>query len=295
MTGSFTRRRINLQFQLGTGDFGAEGQDVASYEGLRISCTVTKNGGVSMSTAELKIFGLPLDVMNKLTILGQPIAAARQNSVTISAGDNDKGLAAIFVGTITEAWVDARNAPQVAFIVTAHTGMVSAFRPVPPTSYKGSVDVATIVQGIAAQMEPPLTLVNNGVSAQIADAYLYGTAWDQLKDIARWGNFHYIVDDAAISIWPVDGSRSEERPQRISAETGMVGYPMHTQSGIALTTLYNPSLVFGALVEVESVLVPASGTWRAYSVVHDLESETPGGKWFTTIQCSTLDYAVPIA
>lgn len=290
----FTERHIDLQFQMGQGQFGADGSDIFEATGLRISANIYKTGGWSMSELNLRVWGLPLDVMNKLTILGQPIANPRRNSIVVSAGDVDSGVAAVFTGNIVEAWVETKEAPNVAFVVTAQSGLIDAFRPVPATSYKGSVDAALVASGIAGQMQPARTLVNNGVSVQLADPYLPGTALDQLRELARAANFDMALEADTLSIWPVGGS-TEEQAQEINVDTGMVGYPAHTESGVAIQTVFNPSLVYGSLVNVKSILTPASGLWRAYAVRHELESELPGGKWFTTIEAAIADHWVPVA
>jgi hypothetical protein len=65
----------------------------------------------------------------------------------------------------------------------------------------------------------------------------------------------------------------------------MVGYPVFSGNGIALTTEFNPDLQLGRQVNVTSSLSVANGLWNPFSIVHELESETPGGSWFSQIQC----------
>lgn len=288
---AFVRRRMTISFTLGQGSFGEDGSDTFEISGVRASAAIEKAGGVSMNNLSLKVYGLPLDVMNKLTLLGKPLVDGRNNRVTISAGDDESGQAVVFTGTIAEAWVDARNAPDVAFICTAFSGLLSALKPVPPVSFEGTVDAALVVSGIAQQMG--YGFENSGVNVQIADPYLAGTALQQLQTIARAGNFNCILDDGTVAIWPADSSRQAEN-LKFSPETGMVGYPMRTENGIELQTLFNPSVAFGAKITVESELTPANGDWTVFRVAHDLEVETPNGKWFTTLECSIFGQEVAI-
>jgi hypothetical protein len=295
---TFVTRRINLKFSLGTGNFGESGADTIDLEGLRVAASITKGGGVFMSELNMRVFGMSLDVMNKLSILGKPLTTARRNTVTVSAGDDDSGVAVVFTGTITECWVDTRSMPQVSLIVVAHAGYMTAMKPVPPTSYKGSVDAALVVAGIAAQMPPEgatenengeiatgMIFENSGVDVQISNPYLAGTYFEQLQTIARAGDFNCVIDNDTVAIWPAGGSRKGSAPV-ISPETGMVGYPNYTQNGIQLKTLFNPSIVFQSPVEVKSELTPANGTWVPYIVTHELESEMPNGQWFTLMECN---------
>jgi hypothetical protein len=67
----------------------------------------------------------------------------------------------------------------------------------------------------------------------------------------------------------------------ISPATGLVGYPTYSDMGITIKTLFNPFIRLAQLVTVESSLAFANGSWGAYYVRHELESQTPNGKWFT--------------
>jgi hypothetical protein len=81
---------------------------------------------------------------------------------------------------------------------------------------------------------------------------------------------------------------------RIAPDTGMVGYPTYTSTGLIVNTVFNPVVRQGALVKVESSLVPACGTWKVVSVTHDIEALMPSGKWLTQLQVAAPGYvAVP--
>lgn len=298
---AFTHRRIDLKFQLGQGDFGKAGFDTVEVSGLRVTATITR-GGTTMSEANLRIFGLSLDVMNKLTILNviQPYAA-RRNVITISAGD-DSGLSVVFIGNITQAWADFSDMPNAVMEITAHAGYVELMAPVPPTSYKGAVDVATILAGLGTQWsDTPLSLENSGVSVTLTDPYYPGTLLEQVRAVATAGNFNCVIDDVArvLAIWPYGGTRGGQSVV-ISPETGMRGYPTYTQNGIQLVTLFNPNLTFGTTLDVQSQLpsdprfLGGSGAWSVATVGHDLESETPGGKWFSRVECGLVGAATPV-
>ena len=291
---SFVKRRIDLTFRMGTGDFGDGLPDTVTLTGLRVAATATKAGGVSMTNLDMRVFGMPLDVMNRLTILGKPLVDNRNNRVTVSAGDDEAGMAILFDGIIKEAWVDTRGAPNIAFMVTAFTGLIDGGKPAAPTSYKGAVDAATAMAAIGARMTPPRTLENSGVSVQFASPYWSGTLNDQAFAVARDGHFEMIVEPDVIAIWPLGQSRQGDTAV-VSAEQGMIGYPAHTDNGIAVQMLFNRQVRFGGRLYVTSILKPATGAWHIFRVQHDLESETPSGSWFTTVECSLFGKELPIA
>jgi len=279
-------REIDVKFRLGTGNFGETGANTVEITGLRVSCTIQKNGGVSLSRLAMKVYGLSLSTMNQLSTLGKPLIDGRNNLVSITAGDAN-GKAVVFQGVIYEAWVDPNGAPEVAFIVNAYTGLLDALRPLPASSFQGPVDAATIVSGLAQQMG--YSFENTGVTVRLSPSYYSGTGKQQLDAVARDGDFNCFIDDVlnAVAIWPRDGQRGGQVPL-ISVETGLVGFPTHTENGIMVTSLFNPAIVFGRAIEVQSVLTPAVGQWTVFAVTHELESQQPGGPWFTKAQCTVL-------
>ncbi len=291
---AYKRRRIDLEFQLGQGDFGKAGFDTVRVSGLRVSASVTRSGGAQLSELNMRVFGLSLDVMNKLPILNiLRQYDARRNTVTFAAGDED-APATCFIGNIVECWAGF-DQPEAYLYVRAASGYLDLMQPVAPTSYKGAVDAAVILSGLAAQMNPPLTVENSGVSVTLSNPYLSGTLFDQIRAVAEAGGFNCVIDDVQqrLAIWPANGVRQGQRTL-IGPTSGMVGYPTYTQNGIQLSTLYNPAIAFGTEIQVESQLLPAAGGWTVAQVTHDLESEMPDGNWFTRLECGLIGQATPI-
>ena len=280
MMTQLSRRKLSLRLMLGQGAY-ATGADTVTLDGLRVSCTIAKSGGVGMSTLDLRAFGMPLAVMNRLSILGAPLLSQAPNQIDVLA---DGSLC--YSGVIREAWIDANNSPEVSFAIAAVTGGLDKLKPANASSYQGSADAATILTDMASRLSPPKPLVNNGVSVKLSNPYHAGTLYDQMQEVARAGDFEIIFDDNEVAIWPRDAAR-DSNTTIVSADTGMVGYPAHTQNGISVQMLYNPSIRYGSLIQVKSILAPATGLWKPFQVTHDLESETHGGKWFTSVECSS--------
>ncbi len=275
---TFAQRVIDLTFTLGTGSFGDSGANTYNISGLRVKAEITKAGGVVMGEAHLKIYGLPPSVINPLTALTSQIMMQRNNSVIISAGDSIDGMGVVFEGTISEGWADLNTQPDSILQITAFSGLLQKIQPVPPSSYPGTADVAVIMASLATQMG--LQFENNGVSVKLWTPYFPGTAVEQVRRAADAANINWIIDDTTLAIWPKGGSRGGAIPV-ISAETGMVGYPAYNGVGISVTTEFNPTIYFGNTVNVKSDILNANGNWFVYSLKHNLESEVPGGEWFT--------------
>lgn len=277
---SFTRRRIDLTFKLGTGSFGEDGTDTLTLTGLRCSADI-QTQGMSMAELDLTVYGMTLDQMNKLTILNVLFYLdGRQNTVTVAAGD-DTSRAVVFTGGIVEAWGDPKSQPDVSFHVRAYAGYIDNIRPVPPTSYRGTIDVATALEEIAGKMTPPRHFENNGVNVQLENQYLAGTLGDQIKRLVRAARITVTDDGETLAVFPEGGARDSLGTVEISPTTGMVGYPAFAQNSISVQSLFNPAIKFGAKAKITSALAVASKMLVINQVTHNLDAETPDGAWFT--------------
>jgi hypothetical protein len=286
---AFTKKRITLTFQLGEGNFGESGYNTVTVSGLRCSATISKFGTLGNNQLQLTVYGLTLSLMNQLSTLGRPsLSQIRRNLVTVTAGDDESGMAVVFVGTINDAWADLQGMPDSCLVVSAITGLYEAVKPVPAITFSGTADVATIISGIATKAG--LAFQNYGVTAKLSYPYFAGTALTQIERCAQSAGIVCVIDDGVVAIWPRGGSRGGALPV-ISPTTNLVGYPVYTQSGVSLMIQYTPDIIVGGLVKVEgSSITPANGTWYCYSATHNLESEMPDGDWFTDIECKSFGH-----
>lgn len=285
---SLIERKITVTLEYGTGPDGlGPPEEPSRIEGHRVSATVRIAGGASMGSADVRIYGLSLSLMNKFSTVGKLPLAIRRNILTIEAGDEQSGMSQIFKGTIQAAWADMLGAPEVAFQIQAFSGLVEAMTIIPGTSYPGGFDVAAAMQKLAGQMQ--LDFENNGVQVTLPKSYFPGAARDQAATIARDANINWVIENGTLAIWPKGGARGGTQP-RLAADSGMVGYPTYTGTGIVATTLFNPNIRFGATVEVDTILLPAKGIWNVLTLVHDIEALVAGGKWFTQVQLTPPGY-----
>lgn len=289
---SFVQRKIDLSFRLGLGSFGDSGFNTVTASGLRVSSTISKAGAVGMHTASIRAYGLKTDIANQISTLGKILTAGRNNTVTLSAGDDQSGMSVAFIGTIDEAWSDYTNAPDASVVISAHTGLLDALRPIAPSSYPSGADVANVISSLAQQMG--YAFENNGVNVILSCPYFSGTGRQQAYAAARAANVNIAFDDApnatpTIAIWPQDGSRGGAAPL-ISPDTGMMGYPTWVQNGVVVKTLFNPNLLSGGQVQIKSSIPNANGTWQIYNLEHTLESEKPDGRWDSVVSCSVLGH-----
>lgn len=286
---SFKKRRINVRFQVGQGANGEDGFVDYIIEGLRVVAHINSAGGPSMGTADIQIYGMTLDQMNAIATQGMIIINQRRSNIIVEAGTDEDGTATIFAGTIQTASVQFDAAPETCLNVFALTGLFDKVKTAIPTSFTGPADTATVMNGFANLLG--LFFENNGVMGSLPTSYFYGSIYDQMDQCARAGGIgKEIVNGITLAIWPRGGSRGGKIPL-ISQETGLVNVPSYTSQGIHFRTEFNRDIGFQAQVEVQCILQPpnaygqgANGLWVVSMISHILESETPGGAWFTDVE-----------
>jgi hypothetical protein len=286
---SFVKRALQFSFQLGIGSFGGGGANtVMPPPGLWATVSIQKNGTPSMNQASMKIFGMSLDTMNQLSRIGVNPTAVRNNVVTVMAGEDGGNMSLAFAGGIKESWPDFSSPTEAFLAVEAFTGLVANMKPVSPSSFSGTVDVANIMQQLAGQMG--YTLQNNSVSVQLSNPYLPGTARAQALAAADAAGIYVVFDDdnGIMAILPKSGSRSGTAPV-ISPTEDMNGYPTYVGPGqIMVKCEYNPQIRFMGNIQIQNSIVGgANGTWRVTSLTHEL-STMPDGPWFSTIRGNNL-------
>lgn len=283
---SFKQRLMKATFVLGKGTFGKSGENQTTVGGLRMSARIRRAGGPGKCTCSLEVYGMKLDDMNKLSTLGMVATTQRRNTVTIEAGDED-GYTTVFQGVIMNAYPDFNGMPDVPFRVEGQTGLGDAIAPADPRSYPNGAAVSDILSSIANKLGAPFE--NNGVTTKLSEgSYYYGSLYNQALNVVQDAGISWnCLDDGTLAIWNPGESRGGKAPL-ISPESGLVGYPSFSSNGIALRTIYNPSIGFGKKIVVQSSLQAACGTWSVYDLNHSLDCLIPHGSWFSDLQAAPL-------
>lgn len=289
---TFAVKTITVTFTLGTGDF-VEGGNSVTLTGKRVSARLVHAGGSAMPQAVLEIYGMTLSEMNQLSTLGMRVRVVGQNSVKVEAGDFGSTLSTVFVGTIYQAWINFEDPPNVSFHVEASSMFFDAVGPATATSYKGGVDVSTVLTDLAGKMK--LAFQNNGVSVVLANPYLHGSYRDQALAVVRAAGIVWNGgENGILAIWPA-GTAVANDAVIVSSSTGLVGYPSYTIFGIGFQSLFNPGFRFGGKITMQSSLQAACGDYTIYSLDRTLEAGMPHGQWFDRIEASSFGQPVPMS
>lgn len=282
---AFEERTLQITFKIGLGNFGLAGFDTLTVEGVRATARITNAGGAMKPSLDLIVYGLTLAQMNQLSTLGQRIDTQRRNVVLVLAGTVGGPLTNVFMGNITNAWIDAAGSPDVPLRVQAVTMGLESVQPVEPTSFAQEVaaeDVlAQLAQKIGWQFE------NNGVHVMLPISYFPRSPREQILAVIQHAGIAWNGGEGGVlAIWPRGGARAGSNPI-VSPSTGMRGYPTFTQNGIKFQTLFNPDIRHGIRLQVkDSMFTNANGNWDVNRIDHSLSSQTPGGPWFSDVDCA---------
>ena len=285
---SFIKRLIQITITLGTGQFGDDKGNTVVLSGHRTLVSIAAFGGDSQGEAQVRIFGLSLDIINQLTTIGPIMTEIRgKNLIDIAAGDENGTLSTIYKGTILNAWGDFKSAPDVGLNIIAYAAMRPALAPVDPTSYEGGANVSDIMQSLATKAQ--LNFINHDVNVVLSSPYLPGSALDQIRDCANAAGIDYIIENGTLSIWPRGGFRDGEIPV-VSPQSGMIGYPTFSSQGVLIQTEFLPTARVGGKITVEnSEIIMANGTWVIFQASHEISSELPDGPWFSSLEVWNRD------
>lgn len=310
---SFANKK-ELRFIITLGQTGATFDSSSSanqitLQGFRATCDISKAGGVQMNTMQAQIYGVSQSHMNTLSSLQLQPETITRNQVEVYAIDGEQETQ-IFVGNIGNCWGNYSAMPEVFLEIQAFAALINQLAPVSPTSFQGAVDVATLMGQIVNLMNSTggtqYTFENNLIQpVTLKNPYLPGAAWDQALALAQQGGIDIYVDDNVFAICTSLTPRATPGNQvpQVSAASGLVGYPTFGADGrgptIQLQTLFNPSIRYGGQINVVTSIQPAinnaltalpaaaraDGFWIVNSLHHHLQSETPGGAWFSQVSC----------
>lgn len=293
MSDSFANKKeLRFVITLGNGTFGSGSANQIVLEGYRASVKIDKAGGMMMGTLNAQIYGVSQSDMNScVTFPFQPQRLSQGvvfNTVQVFAIDGDQETL-IFTGNIVNAWGNYQNQPDVFLSIQAQSTAAAQLTPATPTSYQGQIDVATAMGALASAMG--LTFENNGVNVQLSNMYLANTNLEKAKTLAQAAGIWMYIDNGVMAIAPAYQPRSTPIPL-ISDQTGMVGYPTFDGFGVNFKMLFNPSVVFGGSLQIQSDIPQANGVWITTSIAYQLESEKPGGAWFAMVRGTKTGLAI---
>lgn len=280
MAESYTLKTIRLSITLGKGQF-SEGGNTKIIEGLACEVSVTKPGLPEKNSANVKVYGLKYEDMAQLTMLAfQPLELQR-NLISIFAGELGGKLSLVFSGQIISAFADFNASPDVAMQFEADTGTY----PQQIAEANLSVDGEATAEDIFSKFAESAgyDFINEGVTTAVKYICAAGSPITKAEKLSKDLGINLVIDDDTMIILPA-GQARKGNATLLNKNTGLIGYPTFNQDGISCKCLFNPDLIYGGLIKVESVVPRATGTWRITKLTHNLAAYIPGGAWESQVE-----------
>lgn len=286
MSKSFTIKTIRLAITLGKDSFQERG-NTKIIEGLACEVAITKPGLPEKNSASIKVWGLKYEDMAQLTMLAFRPLESRRNLISIFAGEKDGPTPLAFKGEITSAFADFNSSPDVCMQFEADTGTYPQQISEPNLTVDGEATAASLFSKFAASSG--YDFVNEGVTSSVKNIWVPGSPITKAEKLSKDLGINLLIDDGTMIILPA-GQARKGNTVLLNKETGLIGYPTFNQDGISCKCLYNPDLIYGGLIKVESIVPRASGTWRITKLTHSLSAYVPGGgNWESQIEAMYND------
>ena len=284
MAKSFTKKQIRIGLAL----YKDEQKRTLVYEGIETHVSIEKPGEPDQNKATVEMYNLSMDAMRDMTTLSFRPLQTKKNLIVIFAGDETNGMSQCFAGEIDTAYADFSGAPTIKMHIEAAAGSYPSLKASPPIAVKGAQSAASLIEQFAK--ESGYSFLNNGVTASVKNAVLNGSPIQKARTVAGMVGCELLIDDNVVKIQPFDKGLDEGNAVLMSKDSGMLGYPTFTSEGISLKCLYNPDLQLGGMIEVDTVVPGAKGTWKITRLSHSLVANAvSAGDWFSSIEASPLD------
>lgn len=285
MADTFSNKTIRLIISLGAESFSGGGS-TKTIEGLACQVTVQKPGLPEKNSASAKVWGLPYEDLEQLTMLAFLPGEVQHNTLEIHAGDAGGALSMVFTGEITSASADFNASPDISMQFEASSGFYPQLKPESPLTVEGEIPAAELLAQFAASAG--YTFTNEGVESSVVNAWYHGSPIAKMCKLADDVGCELIIDNGCVIALPPGQARSGGTVL-LNAETGLIGYPTFTETGISCRCLYNPALIYGGLIKVESIVPKASAVWRITKLSHSLSAYCPsGGLWESQIEAARI-------
>lgn len=234
------------------------------------------------------------------------------DNVILSAGYKNGNFGTIFKGAIKQFKRGReRNVDNYLKIRAADGDFIYNFGTVNVTIPKGTsplqqLNILAASAGIGVDPNAG-GFLQGGVILNPKSKAAFGLMRNYMRDLATTHNCRWSIQDGVLTFIPLNGYLPGEAVQ-INSLTGMIGVPEATDDGIHITTLLNPLIKVGSVVQIDNkaiaqatperfglnfsrppvplATVTNDGFYRVLVVEH--RGDTRRTDWYTELTCLSL-------
>lgn len=282
---TLVERRARVSVDVVRPNQDGSGETALSYgfEQHRMSITVSQ-GGNQFGNAKVIIYGVPMDAMNQIARLWlETLTPSATDKLRIDVWDG-ANFVPFFSGVITWSAVNASNAPQVALEIEANDSAVGMIQPASPYAQEGPVLMKDALEAVLGPIGLVVEFAETVPVYQLVKVRLNGTPIEQAGQLlSAFPDLTWYVNLQRFLVRPVNGPLGGV-PVVVNKNTGMIGYPVYSTSGITVAMLFDPRVRPGVALDIQTSFDFVNRTkWVAAVLQHNLEPNTPGGQWITQI------------
>lgn len=287
MTYQTRSARIQLTLQDGATFDGKEG-NILSIQNARMEAQLSFTGGFTGSLATIKIYGLSMDHMAILAGRGVQLDVERQKFLIRLDVDEIE----VFLGFANWCYIDANSQPEIALAVQAAAQGEINLMQIPDTHIATTTTIANAARLITSKTKMAITDYTGGYT--LPSVYTTGSIGSQLIQLMQaalrvYPDLRYNLNYSYLDIFTADKVLDYE-VINISKDTGMIGYPSFTQTGINITTMFNPKYTLQKIINLTSELPNISGKYQIVDgCTANLSTWVDNGPWYSTISCMYLE------
>lgn len=245
-----------------------------------IQFDVYRNLIVSPNESTIRIFNLAANNRNQIRYDVSNYGELRP--VVLKAGYINQTLATVFSGNIAQAW-SVREGTDFITTISAHDGGFSFVNGKTDNTFPANTAFDTVIRTLAGQNLPGTTLGAVGsYPGQLSRGNAYsGTTSDILTQLTGGGFF---IDNTKVHCLNPNEC-VEGGIQVINSRSGLLGTPVRENLIIHFDMLFEPRLLIGQQVKLESIGdVNFNGFYKIYSLHHKgMISESVCGDAVTSV------------
>lgn len=259
--------------------------DIVFFEGLDIRVFGEIFNGSTSSSCTIRISNLTTDKRNEILFKSSPIIGGTGRTpsrVLLDIGRESYGTFRLFDGTVYTSTVTMP--PDIGITLVSLVNNI-ATSIIDTNSQAPLVQLEELCRSIATQNG--LALEFNATPKMIANYSFTGAIGRQIEKLQMLGDIRCAVDNRTLIVMDKNGWRGNEK-LLISMETGMVGVPQASESGVIVRVLAAPSYQIGKRVEVVSKINPSVNgkEYRIDKIAYEIASRD--NPFYYTMRCTNL-------
>lgn len=264
------------------------GNAIVITDPITINFTLTRAAGASLNTAEIAIYNLGKETRGRIFKDSfNPFEVTKEGlpqRIVLEAGYGE--LTTVFSGNIWKAY-SSRNGVNVITNISSRDGGFDVTRTTSYRTMRQGSTIKEVIQSIIGDFP----YVKTGILGGDLDTKLQRPAvinGNSYEEIQKYADGNAFIDLEKLYILKPNEVYQGDLPL-ISAATGLLGTPRREDSVLIVTTLFEPRILMGQLIELQDTVAEEfNGTYKVIGVQHQgTISGAEGGRLQSTFTLLT--------